>query len=49
MAILEYDYRSVGDWMVRLRKEGVTHLSEYMDRHPEELAAALLNVAPRRL
>ncbi len=45
VAILEYDYRSVGDWMVRLRKEGVTHLSEYMDRHPEKLAAALLNVA----
>jgi PAS domain S-box-containing protein len=46
VAIVEYDYRSVGDWMEDLRILGVEDLERHFVQHPEELSAALKKVVP---
>jgi len=46
VAIVEYDYRAVGDWMDDLRIQGVEDLERHFTEHPEELSAALKKVAP---
>lgn len=44
-AIIEYDYRKVGEWVTRLRAQGISDFDAYCDLHPEELAATMDLVA----
>ncbi|HRE82709.1 MAG TPA: PAS domain S-box protein, partial [Opitutaceae bacterium] len=46
VAIFEYDYRSVGDWLNGLRASGVEDLESYMAEHPEALSHSLHRLEP---
>jgi PAS domain S-box-containing protein len=44
VAVIEYDYREVGTWLLSLKAAGVEDLSLYFETHPDELAAAMRKV-----
>jgi PAS domain S-box-containing protein len=41
VALVEFDYHGVPDWLAGLRAQGVTDLDAHFDAHPEVLAAAM--------
>ncbi|WP_324726041.1 PAS domain S-box protein [Actomonas aquatica] len=55
VSIVEADFTAVGEWLERLRGEGVTDLRAYLQRHPREISRGAMrvqilaaNVAARR-
>jgi PAS domain S-box-containing protein len=44
VAVIEYDYRDVADWMERLRGSGVVDLEEWLKDNPDELRTAAARV-----
>lgn len=40
VAVIEYDYRQVGEWLKKLRDDGVLDLDNYLEEHPEQFAKA---------
>lgn len=46
VAIVEYDYRSVGMWLNDLRTAGVHDLDRYMAENPEALSSSLHRIVP---
>lgn len=44
VAIVEYDYRAVGDWIEGLRDAGVADIEKYLAEHPHELSTALKRI-----
>lgn len=46
VAIVEYDYRAIGEWLEDLRILGVEDLERHFQEHAEELSAALKKVVP---
>jgi len=46
VAIVEYDYRTIGAWLADLRASGVEDLERYMADHPETLSNSLHRVVP---
>jgi PAS domain S-box-containing protein len=45
VAIVEQDYRAIGEWQRSLREKGVTNLAEYLESHPAELTEMMGKVA----
>lgn len=46
VAIVEYDYRAVGQWLNDLRNAGVQDLDTYMAENPEGLSRSLHQIVP---
>ncbi len=46
VAIVEYDYRSIGLWLNDLRAAGVKDLDRYMIENPEALSSSLHRIVP---
>ncbi len=49
VAMREEDFTAVGVWLERLRSEGVTDFTAYLDEHPDEVKRAIMGIRTTRV
>ncbi len=49
VAMREEDFTAVGVWLDRLRAEGVSELTAYMDEHPADVERAIMSIRTSRV